>query len=210
MFLSPEVRGLVLILPPLLAVAVRANSTTVEHALEEVSGTPPTPALPAEECCVPRGGRHGRPVRLDGACQWSSQCPPRSACLQGRCRRCKINGNTDGGPCAFWKDRKRNSLHAFRTVMIISASVIASLLGFFIACVITRAFLGRSDHEESIAFASSPGTPVTEPRVLAERPPAYTDILREQQEELPSYVEAMRRPLNTLPRTNPAYVVDIT
>ncbi|XP_037581943.1 uncharacterized protein LOC119465219 isoform X2 [Dermacentor silvarum] len=208
MFLSPEVRGLVLILPPLLAVAVRANSTTAANALE-VSGTPSTTAVPAEECCAPRGGRHGRPVRLGAACQWSAQCPPRSACVQGRCRRCKINGSTGGGSCAIWKDRKRNSLHMFRTAMIISASVIAALLGCFIACVITRAFLGRSDNEESIAFASSTATPEPGPRFQLERPPAYTDVQR-QQEELPSYVEAMRRPLNTTPRTNTAYVVDIT
>ncbi|XP_037525904.1 uncharacterized protein LOC119402984 [Rhipicephalus sanguineus] len=99
----------------------------------------------------------------------------------------------------------------FRTAMVIAASIVAALLGCFIACIITRAFLGQPDYEESIAFASSsPATPEPEPRVQSERPPAYTDVLREQQEELPSYVEAMRRPINSASRTNPAYVIDIT
>ncbi|KAH7939714.1 hypothetical protein HPB52_016309 [Rhipicephalus sanguineus] len=69
----------------------------------------------------------------------------------------------------------------FRTAMVIAASIVAALLGCFIACIITRAFLGQPDYEESIAFASSsPATPEPEPRVQSERPPAYTDVLREQ------------------------------
>ncbi|KAL1467198.1 hypothetical protein MTO96_042335 [Rhipicephalus appendiculatus] len=96
--------------------------------------------------------------------------------------------------------------------MIVAASIVAALLGCFIACIITRTFLGQSDNEESIAFASSssPATPESHPRVRSERPPDYTDVLREQQEELPTYVEAMTRPINSTSRTNPAYVIDIT
>ncbi|KAL3191506.1 hypothetical protein MRX96_059753 [Rhipicephalus microplus] len=154
----------------------------------------------------------------------------------GHCQRCNTSDTVGNGPCAVWRRRRHTSFHVFRTAMIISASIVAALLGCFIAGVITRAFMSQPDHEESIAFASSSSTamPEPEPRVRQERPPAYTDILREQvlvffhlvrskscpplfrlppssikKSCLPTS-EAMRRPMNSTPRTNPAYVIDIT
>uniref|UniRef100_A0A6M2D8D8 Uncharacterized protein n=1 Tax=Rhipicephalus microplus TaxID=6941 RepID=A0A6M2D8D8_RHIMP len=211
MHISPEIWGFVFVWSTLLAVSVQANATRSDQALG-VSTTPSTKTPRPAGCCSPRGAKHVRPFGLGAPCRWSSQCLPRSACVQGHCQRCNTSDTVGNGPCAVWRRRRHTSFHVFRTAMIISASIVAALLGCFIAGVITRAFMSQPDHEESIAFASSSSTamPEPEPRVQQERPPAYTDILREQQEELPSYVEAMRRPMNSTSRTNPAYVIDIT
>ncbi|XP_075728571.1 uncharacterized protein LOC119187305 isoform X2 [Rhipicephalus microplus] len=211
MHLSPEIWGFAFVWSTLLAVSVQANVTRSDQALG-VSSTPSTKTPRPAGCCSPRGAKHVRPFGLGAPCRWSSQCLPRSACIQGHCQRCNTSDTVGNGPCAVWRRRKHTSFHVFRTAMIISASIVAALLGCFIAGVITRAFMSQPDHEESIAFASSSSTAMAEPepRVRQERPPTYTDILREQQEELPSYVEAMRRPMTSTPRTNPAYVIDIT
>ncbi|XP_077493171.1 uncharacterized protein LOC144104181 isoform X2 [Amblyomma americanum] len=204
--LTCEARCLVFILPAVLAATTCA--TPVPQAAQNITPLPPT-SYPDKECCSPRGGRHGKPVGFGGACKWSAQCPPHSACIRNICRRCRIDDDRARGACAYWKDKKQHSIQMYRMAMIIAASVIAALLGCFLACVIAKTFLSRAEPEDTASLVSTSSTVERTPGIQAERPPAYSEVLS-QQEELPSYVEAMRRPLNSPPRANPAYVTEVT